>query len=62
MEGEEEVSPYKSKAQERWVHTPTGEKALGGPSKVAEWDKASKGARLPNHAPKPRRSQGKGKR
>jgi hypothetical protein len=39
--------PYKSIKQERWAHTPTGEKALGGPAKVAEWDAASKGKRLP---------------
>ena len=39
--------PYRSKAQERWAHTEAGEKALGGPAKVAEWDRASKGKRLP---------------
>ena len=39
--------PYKSDAQRRWAHTPTGEKALGGPAKVAEWDAASKGMKLP---------------
>lgn len=39
--------PYKSKAQEAWAHTPEGEKALGGPAKVAEWDSASKGLDLP---------------
>jgi hypothetical protein len=37
---------YKSKAQERWAHTPSGEKALGK-SGVKEWDAASKGTELP---------------
>lgn len=39
--------PYKSLAQERWAHTKAGLKALGGKKKVAEWDKASKGLKLP---------------
>ncbi len=39
--------PYSSDAQRRWAHTATGEKALGGPSKVAEWDQATKGKKLP---------------
>lgn len=34
--------PFKSKAQQRWAHTPAGEEALGGPDKVAEWDAATK--------------------
>jgi hypothetical protein len=38
--------PYESKAQERWAHTPSGEKALGK-SGVEEWDAASKGKQLP---------------
>lgn len=44
--------PYKSKKQRGWAHTPAGEKALGGPAKVKEWDQASKGKRLPQKAPK----------
>lgn len=44
--------PYKSRAQEKWAHTPAGVKALGGPEKVKEWDKASKGLPLPETAPK----------
>lgn len=44
--------PYKSRQQEKWAHTPAGEKALGGPEKVKEWDKASKGLKLPPVAPK----------
>ncbi len=48
--------PYKSKRQERWAHTPTGTKALGGKAKVSEWDSASKGAKLPERkAPKKKR-------
>ena len=39
--------PFKSDAQRRWGHTAEGEKALGGPSKVAEWDAATKGKDLP---------------
>ena len=37
--------PYVSKAQDRWAHTPEGRKALG--SKLAEFDAASKGLKLP---------------
>lgn len=45
--------PYVSKAQQGWAHTPEGEKALGGPDKVAEWDAASKGqTNLPEHVAK----------
>lgn len=44
--------PYKSKQQEKWAHTTEGVKALGGPAKVKEWDKASKGLKLPQTAPK----------
>jgi hypothetical protein len=39
--------PYKSDAQRRWAHTPTGTKALGGKEKVEHWDKATKGKDLP---------------
>ena len=39
--------PYQSLAQERWAHTAEGTQALGGPDKVAEWDSASKGMKLP---------------
>lgn len=44
--------PYVSDAQRRWAHTAAGEKALGGPAKVAEWDRSSKGLSLPAHAAK----------
>ena len=39
--------PFKSKVQRGWAHTPAGTKALGGKAKVAEWDQASKGKKLP---------------
>lgn len=39
--------PYESDAQRRWAHTPTGTRALGGTSKVHEWDEATKGKKLP---------------
>jgi hypothetical protein len=39
--------PYKSDLQRKWAHTEAGEKALGGTAKVAEWDAASKGMKLP---------------
>jgi hypothetical protein len=39
--------PYRSNQQRKWAHTSAGIKALGGASKVAEWDKASKGMKLP---------------
>lgn len=42
--------PYVSDAQRRWAHTKTGVKALGGKKKVAEWDAASKGKKLPPRA------------
>ena len=40
--------PYESLAQEGWAQTPEGTKALGGASKVAEWDAATKGKHLPH--------------
>jgi hypothetical protein len=39
--------PFLSRAQQGWAHTPEGEKALGGPANVHEWDEASKGKELP---------------
>lgn len=49
--------PYRSKAQQRWAHTPAGRIALGGNDKVAEWDSASKGLRLPEHTKPSRRKR-----
>lgn len=40
--------PWRSDQQRKWGHTPEGEKALGGPAKVAEWDRATKGMSLPH--------------
>jgi hypothetical protein len=39
--------PFVSKAQQRWGHTASGEKALGGPSAVEEWDHATDFRNLP---------------
>ena len=39
--------PWRSIAQARWGHSPAGEKALGGPSAVAEWDSATPKGSLP---------------
>jgi len=39
--------PLQSKAQNRWAHTPEGTKALGGPDKVKEWERATDFSHLP---------------
>lgn len=53
--------PYKSNSQRRWAHTRSGLKALGGKAKVAEWDAASKGKRLPEKVkPKKKKKSGSG--
>ncbi len=41
--------PYVSDKQRKWAHTPSGIKALG-PQRVAEFDKKSKGKKLPTRA------------
>jgi hypothetical protein len=33
--------PFKSKSQQRWAHSKTGTKALGGADKVREWDEST---------------------
>jgi len=33
--------PWQSTAQAKWGHSPAGLKALGGSSKVSEWDAAT---------------------
>jgi hypothetical protein len=38
--------PARSKAQLRWVNSPSGHAALGGAG-VKEWDSATKGRKLP---------------
>ena len=42
--------PFVSVKQERWGHTPEGQKALGGAGAVHEWDQASKGRNLPMYS------------
>lgn len=44
--------PYTSLQQMKWAHTKKGTKALGGKTKVAEWDRATKGKNLPFKASK----------
>lgn len=44
--------PYKSEAQRKWAHTKAGTKALGGKKAVEEWDKATKGKKLPKKVKK----------
>jgi hypothetical protein len=44
--------PYESLAQERWAHSPSGLKALGGKAKVAEWDASTRGKKLPERVGK----------
>lgn len=39
--------PFLSKSQQRWAHTPAGIKALGGLSKVSEWNAETKGKNIP---------------
>lgn len=44
--------PWKSKKQRAWGHSPEGIKALGGKKAVEEWDKATKGKKLPKRVKK----------
>ena len=44
--------PFSSEAQRRWGNSEAGRKALGGKKKVDEWNKASKGKKLPEHVKK----------
>lgn len=46
--------PWKSDQQRKWGNSPAGHAALGDKG-VSEWNSASKGARLPARAPKPKR-------
>jgi hypothetical protein len=39
--------PFESRAQQRWGHTQEGIKALGGKTAVAEWDRETKGKKIP---------------
>src|ERR1035437_4795456 len=49
--------PWKSNQQRKWGHTAEGEKALGGKSAVAEWDRATKGKKLPFHVKKKKKAK-----
>jgi len=44
--------PFRSLQQQKWGHSPAGVKALGGKDKVAEWDKETKGKKLPKRVKK----------
>ncbi len=44
------IMPFKSKAQQRWGHSPSGQKALGGPDVVSEWDQSTDFGSLPEKA------------
>jgi hypothetical protein len=39
--------PFVSRAQVKWGHSPAGKRALGGPSAVKEWDRATDFGKLP---------------
>lgn len=39
--------PWKSQKQREWGHSPAGIRALGGKKAVEEWDRATKGKKLP---------------
>lgn len=43
--------PFLSKKQSAWGHSSTGEKALGGPAAVKEWESATDYKNLPETAP-----------
>ena len=51
--------PFKSKAQNAWAHTPAGTKALGGKSKVKEWEGATDYKRLPAKVSKKKKPESK---
>jgi hypothetical protein len=46
--------PFESLKQNAWAHTPAGEKALGGPAKVKEWENATDYSKLPEKKKKTR--------
>jgi len=39
--------PWRSVQQARWGHSPAGLKALGGKEAVHEWDRATRGKKIP---------------
>ena len=44
--------PFLSKKQNAWAHTPAGTEALGGESKVKEWESATDYSTLPTRKKK----------
>lgn len=49
--------PVTSKAQNAWAHTKEGEKALGGPEKLKEWEVSGAAYQaLPEHVAKKKKS------
>lgn len=50
--------PYKSSAQRRWAHSPSGIEALGKKG-VKEWDRASEGKKLPERVKSSAKRQSK---
>lgn len=44
--------PFVSKRQQAWGNSPAGIKALGGKKNVDEWNKTTKGKKLPKVVPK----------
>jgi predicted ATPase len=60
------MSPWVSRKQQRWGHTPAGKRALGGAAKVAEWDRETKrmgyGKHIANAAARVHALQAKGGR
>ena len=44
--------PWKSIKQMKWGNSPAGIKALGGKKNVEEWNKATKGKKLPQRVKK----------
>jgi hypothetical protein len=47
--------PFVSKSQQRWAYTPAGTKALGGKSKVSEWQSATNEGSLPEKVGSPKK-------
>lgn len=43
---------FKSESQRKWAYSKEGTIALGGKSKVAEWEKATGNKKLPKYVPK----------
>ena len=44
--------PFVSKKQQAWGNSPAGIKALGGKTKVEQWNKETGNKKLPKVAPK----------